>query len=760
MAHSLLALAFAAAATLCHAQDASLATILNFETDQTGKTPSGWRGGPEETIFLDSEIVHSGHWAVRLERTASSAGTFTTITKSLPMEFGGKTIEMRGFLRTENITDFVGLWMREDGDAPSLAFDNMQNRHLKGTTDWQEYSITLPVRSEAKRLFFGVLAAGTGKAWADDLQLLVDGKPIWEAPHIERPKTVVDLDREFDRGSRVALVGLSDVQIGNLATLAKVWGFLKYHHPEITTGKRHWDYDLFRIMPGVLAAPDRNAGNAALVKWIDGVGAVSHCDSCARLKEDDLQLRSDVAWISDESRLGKELSARLLSIRENRLAGTQFYVSFIPNVGNPKFEHELSYGSMPLPDAGFRLLGLFRYWNIIQYWSPNREVMGADWDAVLTQSIPKLALAKDSHEYHRELIRLIAQVNDTHANLWGALADRPPDAGACNLPFRVRFVENQAVVTGYLATEGRATGLQIGDVISELNGVPVAQLVKDWTPYYADSNDAARLRDIARNLIRGACDKPVTLRVGRGKDVLDLTAKAGDYPDRETTHDLPGATCRLLSDDIAYIKISGIKGTDLAKCVDAAAKTKGLIIDIRNYPSAMTISTLGAYLVTKTTPFARFTNGDLSNPGAFHWTESQSIQPGQPHYKGKVVILVDEITQSSAEYHAMAFRAAPGAVVIGSMTAGADGNVSQIPLPGALNTMISGIGVFYPDKRPTQRIGIVPDKEVKPTIAGIRAGRDEVLEGAMHEIPGPDAKIPDSRELLKGSDAPHKLHGN
>jgi C-terminal processing protease CtpA/Prc len=75
----------------------------------------------------------------------------------------------------------------------------------------------------------------------------------------------------------------------------------------------------------------------------------------------------------------------------------------------------------------------------------------------------------------------------------------------------------------------------------------------------------------------------------------------------------------------------------------------------------------------------------------------------------------------------MAFRSARNAMVVGSTTAGADGNVSRIPLPGGLRSMISGIGVFYPDKRPTQRIGIVPDVEAKPTIEGIRSVRDEVL---------------------------------
>ena len=72
--------------------------------------------------------------------------------------------------------------------------------------------------------------------------------------------------------------------------------------------------------------------------------------------------------------------------------------------------------------------------------------------------------------------------------------------------------------------------------------------------------------------------------------------------------------------------------------------------------------------------------------------------------------------------------------MVGSTTAGADGNVSAIPLPGGLRSMFSGIGVFYPDKRPTQKVGILPDIEVKPTIAGIREGRDEVLEEAIRQI--------------------------
>jgi hypothetical protein len=192
----------------------------------------------------------------------------------------------------------------------------------------------------------------------------------------------------------------------------------------------------------------------------------------------------------------------------------------------------------------------------------------------------------------------------------------------------------------------------------------------------------------------------------------------------------------MLTPEVAYIKLSSIKAADLPAYFDKSKNTTGLIVDIRNYPSEFMPFVMGAYFATKPVPFVTFSFADLVNPGAFYFGDGPFIAPGPVHYGGKVVILVDETSQSSAEYTAMALRAMPNAVVVGSTTAGADGNVSSIPLPANLNTMISGLGVFYPDHRPTQRIGIVPDVVVRPTIQGIAAGRDEVLESAMRLIEG------------------------
>ena len=137
----------------------------------------------------------------------------------------------------------------------------------------------------------------------------------------------------------------------------------------------------------------------------------------------------------------------------------------------------------------------------------------------------------------------------------------------------------------------------------------------------------------------------------------------------------------------------------------------------------------------KSTPFVKFSHGSITTPGLFTMGKALSVgETSKNYYKGKVIILVNEVTLSQAEYTAMALRVAPEAIVLGSTTSGADGNVKQITLPGGINTLISGIVVYYPDGRETQRVGIIPDVEVLPSINGILTNRDDLLNKAIEII--------------------------
>src|SRR5688572_5376734 len=118
--------------------------LLDFESDHTGGVPKGWGGGPPGTFAVDDQVVHGGRWSLRIDRKADGPDGFTAVTRMLPIDFAGARLELSGFLRTENVAGFAGLWMRQEGDGGVVAFDNMESRRLNGTTGWTEYTIALP----------------------------------------------------------------------------------------------------------------------------------------------------------------------------------------------------------------------------------------------------------------------------------------------------------------------------------------------------------------------------------------------------------------------------------------------------------------------------------------------------------------------------------------------------------------------------------------------------------------------------------------
>jgi C-terminal processing protease CtpA/Prc len=549
-------------------------------------------------------------------------------------------------------------------------------------------------------------------------------------------------------------VSLTAAQIDDLVLLGKVWGFAKYHHPAMTSGLVDADSALRRILPSVLAAPGPAAATSTISDWLAALGKLDACSPCAATPES-TYMRADINWIRDEGTLGRALSAQLVRIYQNRPRdAAQHYVSFAPGVGNPVFTNEKEYTEVALPGADLRLLALYRFWNMIEYWSPNRDLIKENRDAMLREFVPRVWMADNPDAYRLALLALIARVQDGHANLWNALNVRPP-RGEYQLPIRVRFIEGKAVVTSFTGDMvGPPTGLRVGDVISTLDGARVDSLIAAWAPYYSASNQAARLRDMARSLTQGPAGR-VRVTGERSGSKFDVSLERTPITalDRRTglTNDLPGEVFQQLTPDVAYLKLSSVSAAQASEYVQRAAGSKVLVIDIRNYPKEFVVFALGGHLVPTETEFARFTYGLASNPGAFAWTQPIALRPQPPMFGGSIVILVDESSQSQAEYTAMAFRSAPNAHVVGSTTAGADGNVSPIVLPGGLRTLISGIGVFYPDRRPTQQLGIVPDLVVRPTIAGIRQGRDEVLEAGVSRALGREFRLPprQSEKTLK-----------
>ena len=717
----------------CQAQETEKYN-LGFENQKENETLSdGWFKWGNYELTIDA-TAHSGKKSGKItsDQTGSSFGS---IAYKIPANYVGKTIKLEGYMKIQNVENgFAGLLLRVDGNGSSLAFDNMQNQNVSGTKDWQKYSITLDYPEEAENIFIAGILSGKGEAWFDDFALSIDGKNVQTLKEVEKELSKVQLDKKFDTGSLIELSNLTSKSIDNLELLGRVWGFLKYHHPEIAKGNYNWDYELFRFLPKYIEVKNNIERDKLIIKWINSLDELEKCSKCKPTDEDAL-IKPDLKWVDSQD---KPIKDKLLYVYNNRSQGEHFYIGMKQGVGNPDFKNENPYSNMSYPDDGFRLLSLFRYWNMINYFFPYKHLMDKDWNTKLIEYIPQFINAKNELEYELAAIQLIGDIQDTHANLWGGADKIDEWKGANYSPVHVRFIENQLVVTDYYNEELKSqVGLQIGDIITKVNGIPIETMVKEKSKYYPASNIPTKLRDISADLLRSNSNnieiefvsgnsnpQTKTLKL-YPKDSLDIYRWYRKSDDK---------SFKMLDNNIGYLTLQNIKEEDISQIKSEFKDTKGIIIDIRNYPSTFVPFSLGSYFISSMTPFVKFTNGSVNNPGEFTFTKELKIPSKGKTYKGKLVVLVNELSQSQAEYTSMAFRAGDNTAIIGSTTAGADGNVSAIMLPGGLRTMISGIGVNYPNGNETQRVGIVPDIEVQPSIEGIRQGKDELLEKAIETI--------------------------
>jgi C-terminal processing protease CtpA/Prc len=706
---------------------------LDFERNTNGH-PDEWNDyGNNGKVYTDSVSPFKGKYAAVIENSKSSSNLVKALILTLPENYKGKIIRLSGYIKTENVTGgYAGLFIRID----PIALENMNDRGITGTTGWKKYEITLPLNPrKTDKIIFGCLLSGKGKMWIDNLSVTIDDKNLddKDLEIYKKEPLPAEKDKEFDKGSGIIFPALNSRIINNLELLGKTWGFIKYHHPEVAKGNYDWDYELFRMLPGYLNVKNNQQRDRFLVSSINKYGKLPPCITCKPTSKDAV-LKPDLAWM-DDGNLSGILKLMLKEIYNNRNQGENYYIRLVLGTKNPDFTNEKPYSDMPYPDAGFRLLALYRYWNMIRYFYPNRHLTNKKWDTVLKEYIPEFLNAKNQLQYELATIKVIGEINDTHANLYTEGEKMAELRGDNFAPFRAEFIQNKLVVTDYYNPEfADDARLKIGDIITHIDGRAIASIVDSLEMYYPASNKASMLRDIAPDLLRSPKDQITLEYISEGRDIKqNITLYNRKHLNRYGLYKLnENEKCfKILEGNIGYITLANIQEEDITQIKESLKNTKGIIIDIRNYPSTYVPFELGSYFMSVPTAFVKLTYGNPDNPGEFTYKDAVKIPGDTNYYKGKLVVLVNENSQSQAEYTAMAFRAVKNSKIIGSTTAGADGDVSYIYLPGGLITMISGLGVYYPDGRVTQRLGIVPDIVVKPTIEGIKKGKDEVLEKAI-----------------------------
>lgn len=136
---------------------------------------------------VDREVVHQGRLSGFLRsKTVQGIEEFATMMQAFKADrYRGKRIKFSGFVKTENVQQFVGLWMRIDSASDDiLQFDNMGNRPITGTNNWNQYSVVLDVPENSAVISFGVLLSGPGHVWVDQFSFVEVDKSV-ESTNLE-----------------------------------------------------------------------------------------------------------------------------------------------------------------------------------------------------------------------------------------------------------------------------------------------------------------------------------------------------------------------------------------------------------------------------------------------------------------------------------------------------------------------------------------------------------------------------------------------
>lgn len=514
----------------------------------------------------------------------------------------------------------------------------------------------------------------------------------------------------------------------------KIWGFYKYFHTEVAKGPAtvNWDNALIAHLAQVTPDMTAEAYNQSLLEMLSTAGTMAEPTTTLPVLPDSLKPNLDLNWLND-SFLNDEIKQKLAAVRDKFRPQNNYYVKEQAGV-NLIFDTDTSYASGDLIDLKIRLLALFRYWNCINYFYPYKNIMDQDWDNTLNEMLPVFINCTTENDISLAFLKMAAHINDTHATIYNASITEI--VGFNYIPLTLKTVQNKIVITNSLDS---LLDIQRGDILLEVNNRPVEFLKDSISQICSASNISVLNRVVNNRLLRGN-NQPVKLKIENQEGVSKIIScnriPESNYFNMVVNLGPPKwSVINVNGKSFGLINMGKLLESDIHQMFIELWDTDALIFDIRYYPNE-TLWTLVNYLFTENLHIADFTNPNERYPGTISLDhEVLNVTPTSlGYYDKKIVLLFNEDTQSQAEYTVMGLERHTGAVKIGSQTAGADGNVSLIWMPGNTGTYITGLGAFYPDGTPTQRIGIVPDIEVHPSIAGIRAGRDEIMEIALQTV--------------------------
>ncbi len=146
----------------------------------TINAPPGWfLAGSKPSSYqtsVDKTMTQNGLPSAYLKSIVPVTDGFGTLMQQFSAsDYAGKRVRLRAWVRSQDVEEWAGVWMRVDKEKTTVAFDNMQNRAINGTQPWKQYDVVFDVPQDAMGIFFGILLRGSGEVWMNDVSFEVVG---------------------------------------------------------------------------------------------------------------------------------------------------------------------------------------------------------------------------------------------------------------------------------------------------------------------------------------------------------------------------------------------------------------------------------------------------------------------------------------------------------------------------------------------------------------------------------------------------------
>lgn len=386
-----------------------------------------------------------------------------------------------------------------------------------------------------------------------------------------------------------------------------------------------------------------------------------------------------------------------------------------------------------LPEA-IRLETFELVWKTVNdtYW--DTSFGGVDWRAVHERYLPRAKQTVDAKEFHQLLDQMIGELHRSHFKVLPpdnvrTLSSQAGKSKQGGIGLSLRWIDAQLLVVDVDEdSPAYAAGIRKGFVVTKINNKTPNEIYAA----YKQKNTGFQFREeigrtrAANEQLAGKADIKVELEVLNEKNApLRLTLARKARPLNASTE----FKSKLLDQDTGYIKFAMFSGDVLAKFQAAVREfrnAKTLIIDLRGNPGGV------GQLASAMASSISATDGSL---GSFQFRyQAQPVTykgTGADAYKGRVVLLVDELSGSTSEVFAGGLQESGRATVIGATTAGAvlPSLVELLPTGGALIHVISNFQT--PKGIVLEGRGVRPDVSIKPSRVDLLTGRDTILQRAI-----------------------------